>query len=113
MGRANEAVAEAGRMMSWAIESRAMHAVAGIELGLTVGELMAGDLDAAEAQAKGLLEKMPQLHTASLMREVLATIALLFEGMHSEARAQADEIEEIVAVDRKLPPPCTLGFLPG
>jgi predicted ATPase/DNA-binding CsgD family transcriptional regulator len=97
MGRADEAVAEAERMMSWATESRAMHAVAGIELGLTVGELMGGELDAAQAHAQGLLEKMPQLHTASLMREVLATIALV-RGDASEARAQAGELEEIAAV---------------
>ncbi len=97
MGRADEAVAEGERMMFWATESKAMHAVAGIELGLTVGELMGDDLDVAQAHAEGLLEKMPQLHTASLMREVLATIALA-RGDTSEARVEADKIEELAIV---------------
>ena len=112
MGRADEAVAEAERMLSWAEESKAMHAVAGIELGLTVGELMGGDLEAAQAHAQRLLEEMPQLHTASLMREVLATIALV-RGDASEARVQAAEIEEIATVTQSSRLHALADFLQG
>jgi predicted ATPase/DNA-binding CsgD family transcriptional regulator len=76
LGRTEEALDYGSEAMKRALDSDAMHAVAGIELGLVVAEFLHGDLDGAEKRAEGLLERMPQLHTAALMQEILAHIAL-------------------------------------
>jgi predicted ATPase/DNA-binding CsgD family transcriptional regulator len=91
LGRVDEALDEATRALSWAHESGAMQAIPAIELVLVLAHLFAGDLDAAEAHALGLLE-VPHLHTLVLMREALGRIALA-RGDAREAEAQARELE--------------------
>ena len=53
---------------------------------------MHGDLEGAEVRARGLVEKVPQMHTVVLMREVLGLIALA-RGDGREAEAQGRELE--------------------
>ncbi len=92
LGRTDQALEEGRRAMTVAFSSGALHAVPGIELGLAMAELMHGDLEGAEVRARGLVEKVPQMHTVVLMREVLGLIALA-RGDGREAEAQGRELE--------------------
>jgi predicted ATPase/DNA-binding CsgD family transcriptional regulator len=84
LGRADDGVAQGLRALANAQESGAVMATPAIEMALAIAELMAGDLNRAEARARQLLA-MPQVHTVALMREVLAQIALV--------RGDAPEVE--------------------
>jgi predicted ATPase/DNA-binding CsgD family transcriptional regulator len=96
-GRTADALDEGHRAMSRAAESGAVHAMAGIELGLVMALYMDGDLDTAAARAQGLVEMMPQVHTAALMREVLGHVALA-RGDVPEATAQGRELAALATV---------------
>ena len=95
LGRAAEALEEGTRALHRARESGALMAMPAIELALAVAELMHADYDAAEARARRLLA-VPQLHTLSLTREVLAQAALARKDPR-EARIQAGELEALAA----------------
>ena len=79
--------------MRRAQESGALQAIPAIDLALLIAELVADDLDGAEARACRLLE-VPQPHTLALAREVLGRIALAREDA-TEAEAQARELEAV------------------
>jgi predicted ATPase/DNA-binding CsgD family transcriptional regulator len=92
-GRAEEAVTDGRRALDAAQESGAVMAVPGTEMALAIAELMAGELDSAEARARRLLE-MPQVHTVALMRETLAQIALT-RGDAAEAARHAEKLQSL------------------
>jgi predicted ATPase/DNA-binding CsgD family transcriptional regulator len=92
-GRTAEALAVGERELTLAEESGVMMAGPGIEMALAIAELMAGELDRAEARASGLLE-MPQVHTVALTREVLARIALA-RGDSAAAAEHAGQLEAL------------------
>jgi predicted ATPase/DNA-binding CsgD family transcriptional regulator len=75
LGRTDEACAAGERELARAHASGTVMAAPGLEMALAIAELMAGELDRAEARASGLLA-MPQVHTLALTRELLARIAL-------------------------------------
>jgi predicted ATPase/DNA-binding CsgD family transcriptional regulator len=89
-GRTEESLSEGGRALGRAQESGAGMATPAIEMALTVAELMAGKLDAADDRARRLLD-MPQVHTVALMRETLGQIALARDDTDEAAR-HADEL---------------------
>ena len=96
LGRTDEALDEGRRAMTAALESGALQAVPGIELGLAMAEFMHGDLRAADTRARALIERVPQTHTLAILREVLAVIAIA-RGDASEAEAHGRELEAIAA----------------
>ena len=90
LGRAAEAIDEGMEALASAERSGAAMAMPAIEMALVVAELADGRLAPAEARARRVAE-VPQLHTAALMRESLARIALA--GRHaSEAAVHAEEL---------------------
>ena len=93
LGRTHEALDEGAREMKRAQESGALQAIPAIELALLIAELVADDLDGAEARALRLLE-VPQQHTLALAREVLGRIALARQDA-AETEAQARELEVV------------------
>jgi DNA-binding CsgD family transcriptional regulator len=93
LGRTEEALREGAREMRRAQESGALQAIPAIDLALVTADLVADDLDGAEARARRLLD-VPQPHTLALVREVLGRIALArHDG--TGAVAQAGELEAV------------------
>lgn len=90
LGRTDAAVQDGLGALEKAREADAPMAIPAIRMALAVAGLMDDDLESAEAHARSLLE-MPQTHTAALMREVLAQVALARGDSH-EARGQAREL---------------------
>jgi predicted ATPase/DNA-binding CsgD family transcriptional regulator len=93
LGRTEEALSEGAREMRRAQESGALQAIPAIDLALLIAELVADELDGAEARALRLLE-VPQPHTLALAREVLGRIALARDDA-SGAEAQARELDAV------------------
>lgn len=92
-GQTDAAITDGQRLLARAVESGAAMAAPGIQMTLSIAELMAGELYRAEARARSLLE-MPQIHTVALMRETLAQIALA-RGDADEAAMHAQELAVI------------------
>ena len=78
LGRTEEALREGAREMRRAQQSGALQAIPAIDLALVTADLVADDLDGAEARARRLLD-VPQPHTLALVREVLGRVALARE----------------------------------
>lgn len=93
IGRTDQAIAEAAEALLRARESGALMAIPAIELAQMVAQFMQGDLDAADARARGLLA-MPHLHTLALAHETLGRIALMREQI-DEAHAHADHLQAL------------------
>jgi predicted ATPase/DNA-binding CsgD family transcriptional regulator len=93
LGRTQDALELGVKSLARAQESGALMAVPAIEMALAIAEMAHGDLEAAAARARPLVQ-MPQLHTAALMREVLGRAALAC-GDSSEAAVQARELDVI------------------
>jgi DNA-binding CsgD family transcriptional regulator len=93
LDRTGEALAVGERGLARAGESGAMMAAPGIEMALAIAELIAGELDRAEAHASSLLE-MPQVHTVALTREVMARTALA-RGDPPAAAEHAERLEAL------------------
>jgi len=93
LGATDAALAEGRRALGTAVQSGAVMAAPAIEMALAIAELMAGELDVAEARARRLLD-MPQVHTVALMREALAQIALA-RGDAREADVQSQQLASV------------------
>ncbi len=90
LGRANEAVEQGLRAETDARAACAPMALPAIEMALAVAELMNGQVESAESRARPLLD-VPQTHTVTLMREVLAQSALARGDGHG-ARLHGSEL---------------------
>lgn len=93
LGKSGEALELGIDSLTRARDSGALMAVPAIEMALVIAELAHGDLEAAAARARPLVQ-MPQLHTSALMREALGRAALA-RGDSSEAAIQAHELDVI------------------
>lgn len=93
IGRTDQAIAEATEALLRARESGALMAIPAIELAQMVAQFMHGNLDAADASARGLLA-MPHLHTLALAHDTLGRIALMRDQI-DEAHAQADHLQTL------------------
>lgn len=91
LGQNEDALDTGAKALSRAQEHGAAMAVPAIEMAVVIAELADGDLEAAAARARALVQ-MPQVHTVALMREALGRVALA-RGDSSEARAQARELD--------------------
>ena len=89
LGRADQALQEAGHAMRGAKQSGALQAIPAIELALAVTDFMREDLDSTTVRSRRLLA-MLHLHTLALAREMLARVALA-RGDANEAEMQARE----------------------
>jgi predicted ATPase/DNA-binding CsgD family transcriptional regulator len=93
LGRTDDAAALGEHTLVRVRESGTAMAGPAIEMALAITELMGGRLEAADARARRLLD-MPQVHTAALMRETLALIALA-RGDTDEARVHGAELAAV------------------